>query len=140
MEEPQQPAAADLVPRPLVHAVASVFPLTAVERRHHHLLGQDIPCGPRLHQARHQPALLAGAEHGGLRVEDLALHRFLMVAVGLIGAVLPRVEEMKVGDITKPAGAVETHLWAVRERTPPQRHELIVGLVGIHAAGQKRLG
>ena len=83
--------------------------------------------------------LLSGTEHSGLRVECFPDHRFLMVAVGLIGAILPRVEHVKIRQPPVRTAAIERHVRPLRKRPATQRHEFVVGLIGIHPAGQKFL-
>ena len=83
---------------------------------------------------------LRSPEHRGLRIENFPRHGLLAVAVGLVGPVLTGVQHEEVGQSPELAFAVKRHLRALREGSSAQRHELVVGLVGIHSPGEEGLG
>ena len=71
--------------------------------------------------------------------ECLADHRVLVIAIGLVGAVLARVQHMEIRQPAVWAAAIKRHVRSLRKRSSAQRHEFIVCLVGVHAPGEKFL-
>ena len=125
------------VARPLVHREPFLGPGHAVDNAHHHLLGKHVPTGRRGDQAGGQPASLGVAQEGVARRGRLAVERNLLVAIGLIAAVLAGVEHEKLRQPAKATATVEPHVRALGKALPPQRHHLVVGLVGIGPSQQK---
>ena len=139
VEEAQEPAAADLVARPLIHGVA----LALVVSR---LRAAIMTCWARTLQVESDwikplisqfscvlPSIVACGSKT-FPVMGLA------VAVGLVGPVLTGVQHEEVGQSPELAFAVKRHVRALREGSSAQRHELVVGLVGIHSPGEEGLG
>ena len=58
-----------------------------------------------------------------------------MIAIGLVGPVLPGVENVKIGEPSERTRAIQAHVRPLWEGTTAKGHELVVGLVGVGASG-----
>ena len=100
----------------------------AVERHHHHLLGDDVPARVAALEVARQPGFLLGADHvrvgrGHVRAGDP-----IAVAARLVGAELAGVEEVERGEIAEAGAAIQLDApsrWAI---APAHRHMLVPGL------------
>ena len=72
---------------------------------------------------------MTGAEDGGVGIEAVGAGGFVAVVAGLIGAVLPRVEDEEIGEAAVVDLAEELDVGTVRERGATQRHVFVVSLV-----------
>ena len=102
---------------PLVHGIELRFARLLVDHAHHHLLGQHVPLGGRLGQRR-LAATFAAARRAACfwATARLRSDRTSLVAVGLIGAILARVEHQKFGEPAERNLAIQLHVRAVRQR------------------------
>src|SRR5688500_8611823 len=101
-------------------AVPAVGPEADLARRvlllqlgHHHLLRQDVPARLAPREAAAEPALLLRAQHRPLGREALAAvgddvaAAGLALAAGLVAAILPPVEDLRLGEVAEDEAAVE---------------------------------
>ena len=142
----QQAAARHLIAGPAVEieqfAPARLGLPAAVERHHHHLLGDDVPARVAAGEVARQPGFLLGAEHrarwGRVTPGQAGL---IAVAARLVGAELAGVEEVERGEIAVAGAAIELEMAApCGNCAPAHRHMLVPGLEGGGAAQAEDLG
>ena len=96
--------------RPLVHGVDGLGVLGSAregDQSHHDLLGEHVPVGLRGDEAAVHPVALFGSEQGVARVEGGGVEGLVVVAVGLVGAVLAGVEHEELSEPSEAGLAVE---------------------------------
>ena len=76
-------------------------------------------------EAIHQPLFLRGSQHSRARILHFGAGKLDVVAAGLIGSVLPRVEHRDARERPVRERAVELQQRAFRNRRAPQRHVLV---------------
>ncbi len=82
----------------------------------------------------------AAPRRGVARVHGGAVERAGDVAVGLVRAVLARVQDQELGEASERRGPVQVHVRASRQGAGAERHGLVVGLVGGRAPHQELHG
>jgi len=136
-DELEQARAARIVAGPLIHRHAFVRAGRLIDSRRHHLLWHHVPRALRSVHPIEQPPLLCRSEDRRLRIGGARTRRLRSVRAWLVGAELPRVEHEERGELPVGELSIELHRRAGRSRSPPQRHVLVVGLVGRGAPGEK---
>lgn len=114
-QQPQQAGARRVVAVPLVEVgdrrerVRRVEEVREAYLARQHLLGDDVPAGPRRAQPVGEPALLLGAGERARGVGQAVLDgaEVARTAAGLVGAVLPRVEDVDPQEVAELEAAVQ---------------------------------
>jgi hypothetical protein len=127
---------------PLVGAeLAGAVAVALDVRREGNLLGEHVPARVRVGEAVQQPPQLDAAEHRARLVERLGavagrVAQGDRTGLGLVGAVLARVEHVEPGEGAPVDATVQPEVGTGGPRRAAQRHVLVVGLVGRRAARQ----